>query len=248
MSTATKPPAPFGALLSAITFVSAFIFVAGFSYRWAYYYNFGVAHLTFDFPVQTIAVSATELLRKPENAALTFAIVALALLSVNIVIWVSSYLKQRVGWVDLLSGPLLGLTPVFLIQSLRAIALIYGVFVAGQIVGLRTYQQHSIELPNNPLPRVTLSAPPGTKGLPSTILCDREQGERPELLGRAAIVDQFEKDLLGCTNKQKTWRLLYRDASYVYVFSTTPKTDGAFIPRATTLAVPRNDRLLIILE
>jgi len=36
---------PFSALIKASSLIVAVLYLAGFSFRWGYYYNFGVQHL-----------------------------------------------------------------------------------------------------------------------------------------------------------------------------------------------------------
>ena len=51
-------PNPFAALIGVLSLIVALLYVAGFAYRWSYYYNFGVQHLVFKLNAQTFLVTA----------------------------------------------------------------------------------------------------------------------------------------------------------------------------------------------
>src|SRR5690349_15050108 len=65
----TKPreASPFGMLLGSSSLILAILFVAGFSYRWSYYYNFGLRYLALQVPVQSTVIGAIDLVRTPAN-------------------------------------------------------------------------------------------------------------------------------------------------------------------------------------
>ena len=99
----------FGALIGAASIVVAVLFVAGFSYRWSYYYNFGLNHLLFGFSVDSVLASAIELIRKPANAAFTIGIVVASLVVVRVVLLIINALARRVRlWTKIKSSAAVG--------------------------------------------------------------------------------------------------------------------------------------------
>ena len=62
---------PFSALIKASSLIVAVLYLAGFSYRWGYYYNFGVQHLVFNLSFQSILTASMEMIRLPRNLLIT---------------------------------------------------------------------------------------------------------------------------------------------------------------------------------
>lgn len=60
-------PAPFEALLSGWSLIVIVISVAGYSFRWNYYYNFGLQSLVLSAPLESLPVYAIEIVRIPPN-------------------------------------------------------------------------------------------------------------------------------------------------------------------------------------
>jgi hypothetical protein len=58
---------PFGSLIAVSSLIAATLYVAGFAYRWSYYYNFGIQSIVLDFNVQSFLITAIELVREPKN-------------------------------------------------------------------------------------------------------------------------------------------------------------------------------------
>jgi hypothetical protein len=58
---------PFGSVVAVSSLIAATLYVAGFAYRWSYYYNFGIQSIVLDFNVPSFFITAIELVREPEN-------------------------------------------------------------------------------------------------------------------------------------------------------------------------------------
>src|SRR5882672_9334423 len=56
---------PFKALIAAWSLIVVVLSVAGYSYRWNYYYNFGLQSLVFGASLQSLPVYAIEIVRNP---------------------------------------------------------------------------------------------------------------------------------------------------------------------------------------
>src|SRR5215831_10946089 len=61
----TAVSAPFKALIAAWSLMFVVLSVAGYSYRWNYYYNFGLQSLVFGAPLDSLPVYAIEIVRNP---------------------------------------------------------------------------------------------------------------------------------------------------------------------------------------
>jgi len=62
---------PFSALNKASSLIVAILYLAGFSFRWGYYYNFGVQHLVLNLSFQSILTASMEMIRLPRNLLMT---------------------------------------------------------------------------------------------------------------------------------------------------------------------------------
>src|SRR5262245_3249004 len=121
---------PFGALLAASSLVAAILYVAGFAYRWSYYYNFGVQHIVYELGFQAVLMTAIELVRTPEHFLLFLFWIALPLVLVNALLSVvergaqitHNALYRRVASAAL---RLLGLGSPLVVDAIRALVLIY---------------------------------------------------------------------------------------------------------------------------
>src|SRR5260370_27211087 len=78
---------PFGALIAASSLIVAVLYLAGFSFRWSYYYNFGVQHLVFGLSFQSILTASMEMIKLPANLLITTVSLIATLLIVNLVIF-----------------------------------------------------------------------------------------------------------------------------------------------------------------
>ena len=58
-------PAPFKALFLGWSLIVIVISVSGYSFRWNYYYNFGLQGLVLSAPLESLPVYAIEIARNP---------------------------------------------------------------------------------------------------------------------------------------------------------------------------------------
>src|SRR3974377_1550872 len=61
--TTVEAPAPFKALLAGWSLIVVVLSVAGYSFRWNYYYNFGLQSLVLSAPLESLPVYAIEIAR-----------------------------------------------------------------------------------------------------------------------------------------------------------------------------------------
>ena len=248
-------PAPFSALLASGSVVVAVLLVAGFSYRWAYYYNFGLQDLAIGAPVQSIAMSALELVRRPDDALATFLIVAVPMVVFGAAVGAGrAFLarRQSSSGSGLLRKGIAGLleTPL-IIDVARATLLMYAAYWAGSSAGVHKFKEHAVESASNALPRVTLpiAANPPSPGAPFGCRpVDWQQPQTPvqaqaTVVGSAGPLVALSEGLSCNVPGQRSWRLLHRDEHFIYVFAT-----GLGVARPTTLVIPQSDARFIVLN
>ena len=238
---------PFSGLLGASSLVVAVLFVAGFSYRWAYYYNFGAKHLVFELPFQSLVIGSLELIRSPANALLTLALVIVPLLALVIVLRSVRYGREaRSKWIRAPAAGIyrfLALGNPFVADVLFALTLIYSAFLAGSLIGYRTYLEHINESPLNPLPTVTAIFSENGKIAP--LLCGTEPDQPLDAIGDLARIRSLQKFNSTCSIEGRSWRLLFLSADFIYLFSTDSSTrDGR---RPMTLVIPRSDGITLVM-
>ena len=77
---------PFAALIGVSSLLAALLYVAGFSYRWSYFYNFGVQHLVYKLGFQSFLITALELIRTPRNIVLVLLAIVIPVLVLNLLL------------------------------------------------------------------------------------------------------------------------------------------------------------------
>ena len=150
---------------------------------------------------------------------------------------------------------LLGLNSPLIVDSVRASLVIYTAFIADAVAGTRDYT-YNVQEATSALPRVSavaLANPSDTKeqGVQLPIasdtrqLKDRSTTEDPRFIGDVQII----RRLIGggaCSSAETgSWRLLFRDDKFVYLFATVRKAAGV---RPYTLVLPIADRLALVME
>jgi hypothetical protein len=242
---------PFGALLGVSSFIAAILYVAGFSFRWSYYYNFGVQHLIFQLPFQSFLITAIELVREPANMVLVFFFIILPVILVNGLISTVRRLSQTarslyVGKPATIITRLFGLDSSLVIDGLRAFLIIYTTFMVSSHIGYTTFIRHTADSPHNPLPRVTLvfGGQEGDLSLP--LICGSSGGPL-QVIGDAQKIREIQETHLTCSGKMVTWRLLYRDDNTICLFASEPKQviKGR---RPLTLVVPQNKSTVMVIN
>lgn len=234
---------PFVALVSVLSLLIGLLYVAGFSCRWSYFYNFGMHHIVYETSIQFILVTAIELIRTPSNAAELLVRVAIPMLALTgaLRILLTKRIQNTTFGVSFAS--VLGLRSALVVDSIRAAILVYTVYGFGQDVGYRLYKAHVIESPSNPLPAVTLLFDTTSASIPESLKCGAS--EPTVLIGDATRVAHIQDDHLTCTRPGSSWRLLYRDDKMLYAFATIPP---GRISRPLTIALPSSQKIAVLAE
>jgi hypothetical protein len=244
---------PFGSVLTGPALVTAVLFVAGFSYEWAFYYNFGLEYLARQLPTLSTAIAAFEVVRNAADALDA----AVLLIVPQILLGAVSYLSETfsksslfaVRWLASTVADVLGAGNGIVRIALSAFLLVYAAAYAGSWAGTHAYRALAIETDNS-LPRVTLFSTNGE--IP--IACEQHTGlslpatdtQKPTaFIGSGSPLTDLKGGKACNLPGQSSWRLLYRDDKFIYLFQTLRSTDAG---RPLTLVVPASDNLILILN
>jgi hypothetical protein len=243
---------PFKALLAGWSLVIAVLSVAGYSFRWTYYYNFGLPSLVLTAPLASLPVYAIEIIRNPDNLAHLVKLIVLYLLPLNLAL-LALKRARNFQHTTLRAGArfvirLLALENPFVVESMTATLLLFIAFHVGGEAGYRAYLNNALESTSK-LPRATLISMTGSPELPQSIACDtRALKDRGVTVTPPLIGDPMEAVRLGggaaCSNDNRSWRLLLRDDKFIYLFATV-RTVGE---RPETLVLPNSDKTTLVLR
>jgi hypothetical protein len=249
-SGATTTRQPFAALISVSSLLAALLYVAGFAYRWAYYYNFGVQHVVFKLGVQSFLVTAIELVRTPHNLLFFLIWVAMPVVAFNLGL---NALSSAAGRPDILgklagiTGRALGLTSPLVSDLLRAAVLVYAVYMFGSALGYKAFRSNILDTRSNPLPAVTLIMTGDGPESATSVGCGATTAKNLTFVGDADRLRTIQDSYRTCNSRTSTWRLLYRDDEAIYLFaSVSPAVFNG--GRPLTLVLPNTKGTYLILE
>jgi hypothetical protein len=247
---AEPQPQPFRALIAALSLVIGVLYLAGFSYRWSYYYNFGAQHLVFGLNFQSFLIAAMEMIREPRNLVLTILSLLVSINLVNLLVRIfreadepqnrGIFGKALRGF-----GQYLGFQNELVTDVIRAVVIVYVVYVLSSAMGYARFRQHAVNSPANTLPIVTVIVE--REGKQDFILgCGQETDSLPNAIGDAKAVRVIQEAHRTCSLDTRVWRLLYRDDKSIYVFAS----DSADIiqnGRPLTIVIP-NEKVSLVME
>lgn len=238
---------PFGALLKVSSLLGAVLYLAGFSFRWSYYYNFGVQHLVFNLSFQSILTASMEMIRLPRNLLITTVSLVGTLLLVNLVIAA----LQRTGRSDF-PDPVrnavakavraLGMDNQLVTDSIRAVAIFYVVYMLSSQMGYTQFRKQVINSPDNTLPVVTAIIQ-GDGNQEVALACGKEW-KAPNLIGDARLIRNIQEYNRTCSLDNTVWRLLYRDDKSIYLFASEAEERG----RPLTIVLPNTEKIVLVME
>lgn len=249
---------PFGALIAASSFIAAILYVAGFAYRWSYYYNFGLQHVVYEFGFPVILMTAIELIRTPEHLWLFLVWVAFPLIVVSVLIGLLGQgaraliglLEQggraRLARVATSALRMVGLDSPLVADTIRALVLIYTTYMVSSHLGYLTYRSHVVDSSDNPLPTATVVFDRKEGEPMAPLACGTESRETP-VIGDARKLRQIQDGYRTCTGRGIAWRLLYRNSNVIFLFASEPKeviTDA----RPLTVVLPVTASIQLILQ
>lgn len=254
---------PFKALLAAWSLVVVVLAAAGFSSRWNYFYNFGIQNLVYQVPLATLPVYAIQIIRDPANLLDLLRWTAMLIVPFEILrllaAWAAGAIRER--WQDRLRwaeegslekvlARLVSPSDGLVVDALRAGLIVYVAFVVGGTAGTRDYWLNVVEATSR-LPRVAAILPAGgsdaTAKLPFVCdtrpLLERRARTEPPFVGDRAMI-QYLSGGGGCSSAERSWRLLFRDDEFVYLFATVSSTSG----RPDTLVLPDSGELTLVMR
>ncbi len=235
---------PFKALAAAVTLISALLFIAGFAFRWSYYYNFGVQHLVYNLNVHAILFSSMEMIKQPWNLLATVLCVGGTLIIIDLLITGARHIA---GWRDggkvrtLLASVArqLGAENPLLTDCVRAAVLIYVVYMLSSQMGYNQFKKHIVNS-ENPLPRVTVIL----RGEADAALACGKESKDMSFIGNGHRIHELEEYHRTCTSEDSVWRLLYRDEKSIYLFASEKEPGG----RPLTIVMPNTDKVILVTE
>lgn len=244
---------PFGALLGVSTLIAALLYVAGFTFRWSYYYNFGVQHLVFTLNFQSFLITAMELIRRPENFFIALFALLLPLLVINGLLRMlhrAAFESTNNGWLQKTAKSLttlLALDSPLVIDAIRAVVLFYMTFMLSAQIGYARYQEHLVNDINNPLPAVSLVFEGREDGKDLTLQCGADSDAPVRVIGDIKKINTIRDAYRTCNSPEITWRLLHRDSDSIYLFASRPAglQKGK---RPLTLIVPNDGQTYLVME
>jgi len=244
------PPPPFGALLGASSLLVAVLYVAGFAYRWAYYYNFGAQHIVFSLSFPSILITAMELVKQPGNLLLSFLVILCPLILLNSVVGHITQAGRSAESTPLNKGArvctrLLALDSPLVVDSLRAALLLYTTYMLSSQAGYAAFKQHSVNSPGNPLPAVTVIFGANQEKGTGPLSCGAQKDSMTQLIGDAEELRLVQEAYRTCSIGDTKWRLLYRDHESIIIFASEVAGSGR---RPLTLVLPTSATTYVLTE
>ena len=244
--------APFKALIAASSVVVVVLAVAGYSYRWTFYYNFGLHSLVLSTPLSSIPLYSFELIRDSDSLIDLVRFGLIYLLPFHVLLLVLAWARNA-GWpaaqsIGRAAQRLLALQYPFVVEAITAAIVVVIAFKVGGEAGYRSYKASAIEETSR-LPRVSLIFAADAPSNMTAIACDtRPLLERIPMPSPAFIgsLDHVSALTAGgtCSADGESWRLLLRDDKFVYIFRTV--TDARYRP--ATLILPNTGNTVVVLQ
>jgi hypothetical protein len=237
---------PFKALIAASSLIVALLYLAGFAYRWSYYYNFGAQHLVFNLSLQAILTTSMEMIKQPQNFVETVLFLVGALVIVNLVIsagrrvttWRhSGKFRERLA----MAARNLGFENALVMDCARAVVVFYVVYMLSAQMGYEQFRKHIVNSRENSLPVVTAIV---QGDQPLVLACGKEWNPTTSFVGDGKLAREILDYHRTCTDENTAWRLLYRDDKSIYLFAS--ETDP--VGRPLTLVLPNTDKIVLVME
>lgn len=228
---------PFGALIRISSLIAAILFVAGFAFRWSYYYNFGVPNLVFNMNPSVVLITAFELVREPVNLlySLVFIVIPFVIVSQIIKLKIAIPFKKKNITIRLNPNGLFS-------DFIKAFLLFYLTFMVSSQIGYHAFKKVIVHSNNNPLPLVNVIFENDSK-----LKCTGITDEDISFIGNPEVISSLSREYLGCNNDTFIWRLLHQDKDNIYLFASQPDSiiKGK---RPLTVVIPSSRNYTLILN
>jgi hypothetical protein len=200
------------------------ISVSGYSFRWNYYYNFGLQGLVLSAPLESLPVFAIEIARNPRFFIDLLQLSLVYLLPYKLALLVlrraCDVQHERIRTATRFFVHTLSLDNPLLIDALFALLILIVAFRAGGEAGYRAYLTNASE-DTTRLPKVTVIAPTDSNlpfiGCDTSTFKKSDPAMTPRFMGEPNVIDSFTAGK-ACTSDQWSWRLLLRDEKFIYLF------------------------------
>jgi hypothetical protein len=217
---------PFKSLIAASSLVTALLYVAGFAYRWTYYYNFGVPELVYEMNIQSFFFVAMELIRTPGNFLKTFGILGACLAVFEaLALYVRRIIMPRISISTSSANTSTKSGGNLLIDSLRAILIVSIIYSLSSQLGYKSFLNASIDSERNPRPRVILidNRPSALAGKAA---CGSDYNEAINVIGSRKQLRLLLDSYATCSSTTSgIWRLLHRDSNFIYLFASSAQAN-----------------------
>jgi hypothetical protein len=243
---------PFGALIKASSLIVAVLYLAGFSFRWGYYYNFGVQHLVFNLSFQSILTASMEMIRLPRNLLITTLSLVGTLLLLNLAISAlqragqsnrPGALRKAVATV----AKTLGMENPLVTDSVRAVLIFYLVYMLSSQMGYAQFRKQVVNSRENTLPVVTAIIQ-GEANQDIALACGKEWKGLPNLIGDAKLIRNIHDYHRTCSLEGTVWRLLYRDEKSIYLFASEAEKKAEEKGTPLTIVLPNTEKTFLVME
>lgn len=242
-------PAPFKALLSGWSLIVVVLSVAGYSFRWNYFYNFGLQSLVLSAPLESLPVYAIEIARNPWFLIDLLRLGLFYLLPYQLVLLglrrACDAGNERIHSTTRSLVRILGLDKPLLVDALLALLILLVAFRAGGDAGYRAYLTNAAESTSR-LPKVTAIARADSKlpfiGCDTSTFKKNDPSVTRRFMGEPGVVDSLAAGK-ACTTAQWSWRLLLRDEKFVYLFATVQDPQKE---RPQTLVLPKSEDITLV--
>ncbi len=237
---------PFKALLASSSLIVALLYLAGFAFRWSYYYNFGVPHLAFNLNLQAILTVSMEMIKRPLNLAVTGLFLGGSLVVVNLL---TSAARRIARWQNpgkllkplAIAARIVGAENPLVTDCVRAFVVFYVVYMLSSQMGYMQFRKHIVNSKENTLPVVTAIVQ-GDQDL--ALACGKEWKASTNFIGNGKLAQEIQEYHRNCTSETTVWRLLYRDDKSIYLFASEAEAKG----RPLTIVLPNTDKVILVME
>jgi hypothetical protein len=242
------PKQPFASLMAVSSVIVALLYVFGYSFRWSYYYNFGVQHIVYKLGYQSFLITALELLRVPRHLLLVFEYGIIAcviyatfayLIRTGVKICRKRYPDRPITFaVDHLMA-----RSSLISDAVVVVIMIYIAYAISQRIGYEAFLQDCRDK-DNTLPKVTIALTDEKVAGKFPYVSGSVSESNVMVMGDAKLLQLFKNYNLAINAQNSTWRLLFRDDGYTYIFRAQSEAIG----RPYVVVLPNSSNLTLIVE
>lgn len=207
---------PFESLIAISSLLVGLLFVAGFSFRWAYYYNFGFPGFVYTLNIEAVLINAFELVRTPFNLSLCalFILLPYCILSIGLYVLRRCLLDKKGAF----KHDIWQKNKSLVLDLIRALVLVILTFATGSHIGYETFKRDVEDSPSSRLPKITVVFK--DKGPSYRFpLCGGSAEDVP-FIGNGLLISKYSDNNEGCNSNDIVWRLFHKDNNDVYIFGS----------------------------